>query len=109
MTADDFSDWLRANPAPDFQALVERRGGYVNITPEEWGAHDRALAEWQERRRMRSEDGPAGGHVHLAKHDPEALCICGLPGVVSREREGGGRAIWRCEQHRDVDDEDEAA
>jgi len=44
-----------ANPAPDLHALVERRGGYANITPEEWGAHDRALAEWQERRRMRSE------------------------------------------------------
>jgi hypothetical protein len=36
-----------------------------------------------------------------ADADPEALCICGLPGVVSRPRKGGGRAIWRCEQHRD--------
>ena len=34
--------------------------------------------------------------------DPEALCICGLPGVYWRPRKGGGRAIWRCEEHRDA-------
>jgi len=92
-----YEDWLRANP----QALVERRGGYANITPEEWGAHDRALVEWQERRRERAVGGPSKDLPHHATN-PEALCICGLPGVVSRQRRGGGRPIWRCEQHRNL-------
>jgi hypothetical protein len=62
MTADDgFADWLRANPAPDLQGLVARHGGYDKITPEAWAEYDRAMADWQERRRRRSEGGrPAG-------------------------------------------------
>ena len=108
MTADDgFADWLRANPAPDLQALVEQagrryaasigeryeedpfkrpahQGGYQHITPEEWAEYDRAMAVWQGRQRSR--------HV--------VVCICGLAGVYWRPRKGGGPPIWRCEQHR---------
>jgi hypothetical protein len=62
------------NGCPDLQALVERagrrhaesigevyvedpfkrpphQGGYPHITAEEWTEYDRAMAEWQERRR----------------------------------------------------------
>jgi len=101
MTTDGYADWLRANPAPDLQDLVERFGGYSNITAEAWAEYDRAMADWQERRRRRSEGGPAGEIPHSDRADPEALCICGLPGVYTRPRKGGGRPIWRCEQHRD--------
>jgi hypothetical protein len=72
----DFATWLRNNPAPDLQALVERagrrhaatigeeyvedpfkrpphHGGYPHITPQEWAEFDRAMADWQARRRNR--------------------------------------------------------
>jgi hypothetical protein len=35
----------RAADAADLQALVERHGGYDQITPEAWGAFDRAVAD----------------------------------------------------------------
>src|SRR5262249_41246310 len=89
-----------ANPAPDLQALVERHGGYDKITPAAGAAYDRAIAEWQERRQRRMEDGSSEDLPHAA--DLEALCICGLPGVVSRKRRFGGRPIWRCEQHHNL-------
>jgi hypothetical protein len=90
---DDYDSWLRANPAPDLQELVARHGGYDKIPPEAWAEYDRAMAEWQERRGSRS--------VQVADADPERLCICGRPGVHMRPRKGGGRPIWRCEEHRD--------
>jgi len=95
---DSYEDWLRANPAPDLQALVERHGDYDKITPETWAEHDRTMADWQERRRHRHAAAQAAPIVA----DPEALCICGLPGVVSRKRRFGGREIWRCAQHRNL-------
>jgi hypothetical protein len=105
MTAsNNFDAWLRRNPPPDLQALVAHHGGYDKIPPEAWAEHDRALAEWQERRQRRweeSENLPRAEHV-----DPAALCVCGLPGVYMRPRKPDkhgrrGRSIWRCEQHRD--------
>ena len=89
-----YEAWLRANPAPDLQELVARHGGYVKIPPEAWAEYDRAMADWQQRRRSRHVV-PQG----LAA-DPEAACICGLAGVYMRPHKGGGRPIWRCEQHR---------
>jgi hypothetical protein len=77
MSGDSFDAWLRSNPAPDLQDLVERagrryaasigedyvedphllrpahQGGYQHITPEEWAEFDRATAEWQQRHRAR--------------------------------------------------------
>ena len=107
MTAsNDYETWLRCNPAPDLhnpapdlQELVARHDGYNKVTPEAWAEYDRAMAEWQERRRRRSE-----GFEDLPRSErsnPEALCIGGLPGVYWRPRKGGGRKIWRCEEHRD--------
>src|SRR5262249_60880807 len=99
MTTDDtFANWLRANPAPDLQALVERHGGYDKITPEAWAEYDRALAEWQERRRHR----PPAAQAAPIVADPRALCICGLPGVVGRKRRVGGREIWRRAADREL-------
>jgi hypothetical protein len=52
MTDDEsFAAWLRKNPAPDLQQLVERFGGYDKITAEAWAAYDAAMAEWQLMRR----------------------------------------------------------
>lgn len=101
MTDDGYADWLRANPAPDLQELVARHGGYDKIPPEAWAEHDRAMADWQARRRTRSAGAPSSEISNSERSDPEALCICGLAGVYWRPRKGGGRAIWRCEQHRD--------
>ena len=98
LAATDIRRADRAADAADLQALVERHGGYDQITPEAWGAFDRAVAEWQELQRGRAEGSSSNRRVI----DPEALCICGEPGVVSCEREGGGRPIWRCEQHRNL-------
>ena len=68
---------LDGTGCPDLQALVElagrryarligeqyievpfrrmkeapHQGGYAHITPEEWAEYDRAMAEWQSRRR----------------------------------------------------------
>jgi hypothetical protein len=68
---------LDGTGCPDLQALVEQagrryakligeqyiedpfrrmreaphQGGYAHITPEEWAEYDRAMAEWQARRR----------------------------------------------------------
>jgi hypothetical protein len=53
MTSQSFEAWLKYNPAPDLQELVRRFGGYDKITPEAWEEYDRAMAEWQERRRNR--------------------------------------------------------
>jgi len=96
MTTDDdgFAAWLRANPVPDLQELLVRKhGGYDRITPEAWADYDRAIVDWQARRRSRSEGGRA------EERDPECICLCGLPGIVSRPRKGGGRPIWQCSQH----------
>ena len=70
------------------------QGGYQHITAEEWAEYDRAMAAWQEARRH-----PAQGAA--VADDREALCICGCSGEYWRPRKGGGRTIWRCEEHRD--------
>jgi hypothetical protein len=38
---------------PDLQELVEAAGGYDKITLDMWAAFDRAMADWQLRRRER--------------------------------------------------------
>jgi hypothetical protein len=77
MTDKSFAEWLRDNPPPDLQALVENagrryaaaigeeyvedpskrpphQGGYPHITPDEWADYDRAMKEWQQLRRTRT-------------------------------------------------------
>jgi len=86
---------------PDLHALVEHHGGYDKITPQAWAEFDRQTAEWQAQRRTGSQGNGESPASECAAADPETLCICGLPGTVSRPRKGGGRPIWRCEEHRD--------
>jgi hypothetical protein len=107
MTTDDgYAAWLRAKPAPDLQELVRKHGGYDKITPEAWAEYDRVLAEWQEAKRSRHAGGDRTSNVPNENNvvttqgtavvaDPEALCICGLPGVYWRPRKGGGRLAVR--------------
>jgi hypothetical protein len=38
--------------APSFQVLVEKSGGYHNITPEAWREHDAAMVKWHHERRI---------------------------------------------------------
>lgn len=102
MSGDSFDAWLRANPAPDLQELVARWGGYDKIPAEAWAEHDRTMAEWQERRRNRSAGAPSSEIRDSDRADPEAVCVCGLSGIYMRLRKGGGRPIWRCQQHRNL-------
>ena len=69
-TGPTFAEWVEKNPAPDLQKLVERAGrryaasigeeydpikhpGYPHITPQEWVEHDRAMTDWERKRRER--------------------------------------------------------
>src|SRR5215472_10131240 len=55
------------------------------------------MADWHEHRQTRRVVVRGEGA------DPEALCICGLPGIYMRPpRKRGLRPIWRCERHRDL-------
>ena len=49
----DFTVWLAENPEPSLAELVRQHGGYSSIPPEAWAAFDRAMANWQLRRRER--------------------------------------------------------
>jgi hypothetical protein len=87
------------NPAPDLQDLVRKHGGYDKIPPEAWTEYDRAMAEWHECRRTGSADGPSSEAPKAERSDPGALRL--RPSRrYWRSRKGGGRPIWRCEQHR---------
>jgi hypothetical protein len=44
---------MEMNSPPDLQELVAAAGGYDKITPGMWAAFDRAMADWQLRRRER--------------------------------------------------------
>jgi hypothetical protein len=51
-----YAQWLKANPAPNFAALIARHGSYEAIPP-----HADAQLECERRRRARAaEDGPFG-------------------------------------------------
>jgi hypothetical protein len=51
--------WLKANPAPNFAALIARHGSYEAIPPQAWTAFADAQLGWERRRRIRAaEDGP---------------------------------------------------
>jgi hypothetical protein len=103
MTTDDgYADWLRSNPAPDLQVLVGCHGGYDKITPGAWAEYDRAMADWHERRRNRSAGVQSSEIRDSDRANPEAVCVCGLSGIYMRLRKGGGRPIWRCQQHRNL-------
>jgi hypothetical protein len=49
----DFPEWLKTHPAPDMQELVALRGGYSNISPQDWIDWDAACAAWESARRDR--------------------------------------------------------
>lgn len=50
---DDWTEWLKANPPPDLQALVAQHGSYPAITADAWADWDRRCAEWEARRKER--------------------------------------------------------
>jgi hypothetical protein len=56
-----YAQWLKANPAPNFAALIARHGSYEAIPPQAWTAFGDAKLEWERRRRARAaEDGGFG-------------------------------------------------
>jgi len=48
-----FSEWLRDNPEPNLQELVERYGGYARVPIEAWRRFDADMKRWQEAYRKR--------------------------------------------------------
>jgi hypothetical protein len=48
-----FEQWVRDNPPPDLQELVSRFGSYTDIPAASWKEFDRAMLEWDMRRKMR--------------------------------------------------------
>jgi len=72
-------------PAPDLHELIEHHGGYDKIPPEAWTEYDRALADWQERRRF-----------HLGRSDPNrAGGLAGAPSLPSRTERPQGAVHLR--------------
>lgn len=49
-TDPDFRTWLKANPSPSLQDLVETYGGYDKIPPEVWAEYDALVKDWNLRR-----------------------------------------------------------
>lgn len=54
ITDDGFADWLARNPEPKLQDMVDRAGGYWQITDAEWDAFTAARDAWRERYRLRN-------------------------------------------------------
>ena len=53
-----YAEWLKANPAPDYQALAKKWGGGGLTIPEaEWQKFNAAMQEWEARRKNRHLDG----------------------------------------------------
>jgi hypothetical protein len=49
-TNSDFAEWLKRNPPPALQDLVQRYGSYRCIPEEAWAQFDLDMADWQARR-----------------------------------------------------------
>jgi hypothetical protein len=59
-----------------------------------------AWKRFRDRKLARGEIPRGGEQSMSSQSNPEALCICGLAGIWWRPRKGGGRRIFRCEEHR---------
>jgi hypothetical protein len=53
-----FAEWLEQNPMPTLTELIERHGGYPNISDEAWNTFDGAMVDWQLNYRNRHHDAP---------------------------------------------------
>jgi hypothetical protein len=73
---------LKANPAPNFTALIARYGSYEAIPPQAWTAFADAQLEWERRRRARSRRGWAV-RVVLASRRARSVPLCRLVGIAS--------------------------
>ena len=48
-----WSDWLEANPPPNFAKLVEQYGEYWDIPHDVWDRFQEDVVKWRERYRTR--------------------------------------------------------
>jgi uncharacterized protein (DUF3820 family) len=98
---DEFTEWGRANPPPDLRALVAEHGAYDRIPQQAWSEYDKAMADWQERRRARfhAERIP-GAAISLTKHSPFGCCTCGGPAHFGYRDKASGKMRWYCAEHR---------
>jgi hypothetical protein len=45
----DFTEWLKRNPQPALQDLVQRYGSYHRVPADAWTQFDLDIADWQAR------------------------------------------------------------
>jgi hypothetical protein len=59
MTAapEGFAEWLKQNPEPNLQELVERYGGFSRVPVEAWQKFDKRMDDWKRRYRQRHLEG----------------------------------------------------
>jgi DNA N-6-adenine-methyltransferase (Dam) len=103
---DGFSRWLKDNPPPDLQRLVDRYGGHSKVPPEAWADFDRAKVSWEVKRKSRLRYQPPAGDA-LATPDQvpspesspfEPCVVCGIEARFGyRNRD---RMEWFCAEHR---------
>jgi hypothetical protein len=63
-----FAEWLRRNPEPDLQELVERYGGFSKVPVEAWQEFDRRIFNWKDRyRRCRFYQDPQLSPLELER------------------------------------------
>lgn len=49
----DFAEWLKRNPPPSIDTLIEKFGSYGAITAQAWADHEKALRRWRVNLRWR--------------------------------------------------------
>jgi len=49
----NFVDWVKDNPLPDLQELVQRYGGFSKVPVDAWNEFDQQKAGWEACRRWR--------------------------------------------------------
>jgi uncharacterized protein (DUF3820 family) len=94
---DEFIEWQRDNPPPDLQVLVAKHGGYHCIPQQAWDEYDKAMIDWQTRRRARfcPEKIPSDDTA-----SPFECRTCGDPARFGYTDRASGEMRWYCAKHR---------
>jgi hypothetical protein len=87
-----------ARGCPDLQQLVSLRGGYPNITPEDWREFDRLTKSWHARRRDYAAPRPRAPMPWVSLH--ETCVSCGQQARYGYLNAATGGLYWFCADHR---------
>jgi hypothetical protein len=88
-----YAEWLKANPAPDYQALAKKWGGGGLTIPEaEWQKFNAAMQEWEARRKNRHLDGDDPTPREPAIVHPESIPGAEIPPDIAAKIEADCKA-----------------